>query len=110
VNFKPVTLIDDDEDTKCATPKITNNNGMLTFSCETEGATCHYKITRTGTGNSVAMPEEAVHEVTVWATKAGYQDSDIVTTTINLKKGDVDGNGKVTITDAVKVVNIILGN
>ena len=44
----------------------------------------------------------------MWATKAGYLDSDIATTTITMKQGDVNGDNKVTITDAVSVVNIIL--
>ena len=111
VNFKPFTLIEDEdeEDTKCATPTITNNNGTLTFSCATEGAVCRYEITRAGTGNSVKLPATSEYVVSVWATKAGYENSDVATTTITMKQGDVNGDNTVSITDAVAVVNIILG-
>lgn len=93
---------------KCATPTITNNNGTLTFSCETEGAVCRYEITRAGTGNSVKLPATSEYVVSVWATKAGYENSDVATTTITMKQGDVNGDNTVSITDAVAVVNIIL--
>ena len=95
---------------KCATPTITNNNGTLTFSSTTSGATCQYEITRAGTGNSVTLPATSDYVVKVWATKAGYENSDAATTTITMKQGDVNGDNKVTITDAVTVVNIILDN
>ena len=95
---------------KCATPTITNNNGTLTFSSTTSGATCQYEITRAGEGNSVTLPATSDYVVKVWATKAGYLDSDVATTTITMKQGDVNADGVVTITDAVSVVNIILDN
>jgi hypothetical protein len=96
------------EQEKCAIPTITNNNGTLTFSSATEGAACRYEITRAGTGNSMTLPATSDYVVKVWATKAGYQDSDVATTTITMKQGDVNGDGGVSITDAVAVVNIIL--
>ena len=95
---------------KCATPTITINNGKLTFSCGTAGAVFHYEITRAGDGNSVTLSSTADYVVSVWATKAGYSDSDVATTTITMKQGDVNADGKVTITDAVSVVNIILNS
>ena len=95
---------------KCAPPTITRNNGQLTFSCETEGAVCHYEITRSGEGNTVTLSSTADYVVSVWATKAGYQNSDVATTTITLKQGDVNVDGVVSISDAVSVVNIILNN
>ena len=95
---------------KCTTPTITRNNGQLSFSCETAGAVCHYEITRAGEGNTVTLSSTADYVVSVWATKAGYQDSDVATTTITMKQGDVNADGNVSITDAVTVVNIILNN
>ena len=92
---------------KCATPTITNNNGTLTFACETAGAVCHYEITRAGEGNTVQLSSTADYIVSVWATKAGYLDYDVATTTITMKRGDVNADGVVSITDAVSVVNII---
>ena len=95
---------------KCATPTITSNNGKLTFACGTAGAVCHYEITRAGEGNSVTLSSTADYVVSVWATKAGYQDSDVATSTITMKQGDVNADGNVSITDAVAVVNIILNS
>ncbi len=95
---------------KCATPTITVKNGKLTFACGTAGAVCHYEITRAGEGNTVTLASTADYVVSVWATKAGYSDSDVATTTITLKQGDVNADGNVSITDAVSVVNIILNN
>ena len=92
---------------KCATPTITNNNCTLSFACETAGAVCHYEITRAGEGNTVQLSSTADYVVSVWATKAGYLDSDVATTTITMKRGDVNADGVVSITDAVSVVNII---
>jgi hypothetical protein len=93
---------------KCATPTITNNNGTLSFACETAGAVCHYEITRAGEGNSVQLSATSDYVVKVWATKAGCLDSDIATTTITMKQGDVNADGVVSVTDAVSVVNIIM--
>jgi hypothetical protein len=47
--------------------------------------------------------------VKVYATKDGYEDSDIATETINIIKGDVDGDGVIDIADAVRIVNFIVG-
>ena len=71
---------------------------------------CHYEITRSGEGNTVTLSSTADYVVSVWATKAGYQNSDVATTTITLKQGDVNVDGVVSISDAVSVVNIILNN
>ena len=49
--------------------------------------------------------------VSVYATKSGYEDSDVTTKTfipVKAIKGDVDSDGEITISDAVGVVNIIL--
>ena len=53
-------------------------------------------------------------DYTLYAKKEGYLNSEIATKDIDVSNGtggsdcDVDGNGSVTITDAVKVVNMIL--
>ena len=45
------------EPQKCEKPTISYQNGKLTFSCATDGATCQYSITDTdikaGSGNKV---------------------------------------------------------
>ena len=79
----------------------------MTFACETAGAVCRYEITRAGEGNTVQLSSTADYVVSVWATKTGCLDSDVATTTITMKRGDVNADGVVSITDAVSVVNII---
>ena len=53
------------------------------------------------------------YKVSVYASAEGYENSDVATTTIQLNsngiRGDVNQDGVVNITDAVEVVNIILG-
>ena len=104
------------EPQKCATPTINYENGKLTFSCDTEGATCQYSITDTdikaGSGNEVQLT--TTYKVTVYATKAGYENSDEATLEINVSggasglRGDVNEDGSVNGTDIQEVINIIV--
>jgi hypothetical protein len=105
----PVTL-------KCATPTISYENGKLKFSCATEGATCQYSITDTdikaGSGNEVQLT--TTYKVTVYATKDGYENSDVATKEIDLGasglRGDVNEDGEVNVGDMVVISNIMSGN
>ena len=69
---------------KCDTPTINYVNGILTFTCGTDGATCQYSITDTdikaGTGNEVQLT--ATYTVSVYATASGYENSDVATATL----------------------------
>ena len=50
--------------------------------------------------------------ITVYATKDGYENSEIVTAEITAssdKVGDVNGDGDVNAADVVKLVEIIMG-
>ena len=101
---------------KCATPTISYVDGKLTFSCDTEGATCQYSITDTdikaGSGNEVQLT--TTYKVTVYATKDGYENSDEATLEINVSggtsgiRGDLNGDGVVNMPDAMFIVNKIL--
>ena len=107
---------DTPETQKCATPTISYENGKLKFSCDTEGATFQYSITDTdikaGSGNEVQLT--TTYKVTVYATKDGYENSDVATKDINVgggstaKKGDVNEDGTVNGTDIQEVINIIV--
>ena len=107
---------DTPETQKCATPTISYENGKLTFSCDTEGATCQYSITDTdikaGSGNEVQLT--TTYKVTVYATKAGYENSDEATLEIKVSggtsglRGDVNNDGTVNMPDAMFIVNKIL--
>ena len=63
---------------QCAKPKISYQNGKLTFACTTEGANCQYSITDTdikaGSGNEVNLT--VTYAISVYATKAGYENSE----------------------------------
>ena len=69
---------------KCATPTIGYQNGKLMFNCDTEGATCQYSITdddiKSGSSNEVQLG--FTYHISVYATKAGYENSDVTTATL----------------------------
>ena len=104
-------------DAQCAKPTISYSGNKLTFSCATAGVDFVYDIkvvdAKGGNGNNVAMT--TVYAVSVYATKAGMADSDIVTQNVTVGgsgsglKGDVDGDGSVDVNDVQTTINIILG-
>lgn len=101
---------------KCANPTITCEDGKVKFSCDTEGVTFFSEIGVADAGgyDSNEIDLGLTYKVSVYATAEGYENSDVVTTTLQLNsngiRGDVNQDGVVNITDAVEVVSIILGN
>ena len=98
---------------KCATPTMAIKDGKLVFDCETEGVEYNCTITAadakklTGKEIDLAM----TYKISVYASKADYEDSDIVTQEIKLfngMRGDVNEDGVIDVADVVGVVNIIL--
>lgn len=79
-----VIVEDIPDEEKCAAPTISYQNGKLTFNCATECATFHYLITDTdikkGSGNEVQLT--ATYNISVFAAKAGYENSETVTATL----------------------------
>ena len=75
---------DTPETQKCEKPTISYENGKLTFSCATEGAVCQYSITDTdikaGSGNEVQLG--VTYNISVYAAKSGYENSETVTATL----------------------------
>ena len=69
---------------KCEKPTISYENGKLTFTSETEGAVCQYSITDTdikaGSGNEVQLG--VTYNISVYATKSGYDNSETSTATL----------------------------
>ena len=118
-NFKEIVGLDGTipETPKCAMPTIQIVDGKMKLSCETEGVTFVTSYTSDGLSNStlddeIVLAGTTTCHVSVYATKEGYENSDVATVDVDLhigKKGDVTGDGEVTITDAVEVVNIIMG-
>jgi hypothetical protein len=72
------------EPQKCEKPTISYENGKLTFSCATDGAVCQYSITDTdikaGSGNEVQLG--VTYNISVYAAKAGYENSETATATL----------------------------
>ena len=112
--FKEVVAISGEtpELEKCATPTISFKGGKLHFERETPDVTYHYTITppskTDNTGNDVEVGSS--YTVQVYASKDGYQDSDIAKQDIDIRgiKGDVDGDGVVDVNDVQTTINIIL--
>ena len=104
------------EEQKCAAPAITYEGGILTFSCETEDVEYIYNMTPataiSGNGNNISAP--TAYKVSVYATKSGYKDSDVVTKEITVGsgaagiRGDVNGDGEIGMPDVMFIVNYIL--
>jgi len=69
---------------KCAMPTISYSQGKLSFESATEGAEFEYSITDTdiksGTANEVSLC--VTYTISVYATKAGYENSSIATATL----------------------------
>lgn len=69
---------------KCTTPTISYKNGKLFFNCDTEGATCQSTIKDTDitsySSNEVQLG--VTYNISVYASKAGYENSDVATATL----------------------------
>ena len=69
---------------KCEKPTISYENGKLTFSSATDDATCQYTIADTdikaGSGNEVQLG--VTYNISVYATKSGYDNSETATATL----------------------------
>ena len=74
----------EEESQKCATPSISYADKRLTFSCETEEVEYQYTITdndiKTDIANEVDL--SATYEISVYATKSGFENSDVATATL----------------------------
>ena len=68
----------------CVTPTISYKNGKLSYNCETEGAICHTTITnediKSFDGNEIDLT--VTYNISVYATKDGYFDSDVANATL----------------------------
>ena len=73
-----------EEPTKCATPTISYADKELTFSCETEGVEFVSEIKDVDVNKfyDSRIPLAATYEISVYATKSGYENSDIATATL----------------------------
>ena len=69
---------------KCDMPTIAYTNGKLIFTCNTEGAVCNSIINdsdiRSYSGNEILLG--VTYNISVYATKNGYSDSDVAKATL----------------------------
>ena len=82
-SFKSIVGVEP-ETPKCVLPTISYVNGKLTFASETEGTECVATISdtdiKTHYGNEISLT--ATYTISVYATKIGYDNSDIATATL----------------------------
>lgn len=117
--FKSIVPLEDGDTPttqKCATPEISYADGKLDFTCETEGVGF---VSEVIVGDAKKYYDASVtlsqtYKVTVYATKAGYENSDIATREIVIENGqsslfgDLNKDGKVDVADHVKLSDIIM--
>ncbi len=77
-------IIGDEGGSKVETPTIGYHNGELTFNCATDGVEYVYEITDSDIkkGNDSKVLLTVTYNISVYATKDGYQNSDVVTATL----------------------------
>ena len=108
---------DNPQKPKCATPEISYANGKITFNCKTEGVEYISEIksedVKKYNVGEITLTQK--YNVSVYATKSGYENSDVATREIVITGdgkaiivGDVDGDGKVNVADHVKLSEIII--
>ena len=113
ITFQNIVALDENATLKCSTPTISFDNGKLSISCEMEGVEFVSSVSFADESmhHSSEIPFATTYRISVYAKKDGYDDSDIVTCDVDFSKmiGDVNGDGEITIADAVEIVNTILG-
>lgn len=121
-NFYEIVAIEgvvEPESPKCATPEIQFSNDTFTFSCATQGVEFVSAVTVSDAkkyyDSKIKLAQ--TYKISVYATKNGYERSDIATMEIVITNdstgraevltGDVNGDGVVNIADHVKLSDII---
>ena len=102
---------EEEQPEKCATPTIAIVDGELTFSCETEGVEYAYEITTADVkkGFSDKVKLSGTYKVTVYATKTGWENSDVATLEFTIGAGgdvcDVNKDGAVDVADIATIIS-----
>jgi len=132
-NFKNIVALNGEEipdPQKCSTPTISFIDGKLVFDSETEGVEFISEIKNSDIKKHYDKEVTLVpiYDITVYATKAGYANSDIATATIGWRNGtpilegfssiklegmetngDVNGDGTVDVADIATIITIMAG-
>ena len=93
---------------KCATPTISYSKGELTFSCDTEGAEFVSKITDADIKDyfTSSISLSVTYNISVYATKAGYENSDTIQATLCWIEQQPETEG-ITDEDAITEVQAV---
>jgi len=97
---------------KCSKPKIGVVDGKVTLDCEMSGVTYHWGVSSpSGTNGETNNSSIGLLPITIYvfATKYGYQNSDVATYMFSGLDGDVNSDGEVNVADHVKLSEIIMG-
>ena len=98
---------------KCATPTIQFVDGELVFECDTEGVEFVYEVVnddvKKGTDSRVKLA--CTYEVSVYAKKDGFENSEMATYKIEWLNmvSDVNYDGVTNAADIVMIVKKIMG-
>ena len=92
---------------KCATPTIAYDKGELVFASETEEVNfiSEVKVADAKNNEGARVQLMPTYEITVYATKDGYDDSDVATATIQWRDGRPQFTGFSSITLDGKAAN-----
>ena len=114
-NFKRIVALNGStpEPQKCATPTISYIDGEIVFGCATEDVEYVSEIKASDANKyydqKIVLTNKYI--VSVYATKTGYEDSEVATAEISIEgsglKGDVNGDGEVGIGDIITITNIM---
>jgi hypothetical protein len=83
-NFGKIVALDGATTQKCETPTISYENGVLKMTCATEGVEYVTDIADADIKKHYAseITLTATYSISVYATKAGFENSDVVTATL----------------------------
>ena len=115
-NFESIVSLDNSDTQggqKCSTPTISFSDGVIFFSSETPDVRYRWVISPLcGTNGTAYYNYSKINTqpvtLSVFATKSGYQNSDVATYVFPSLVGDVNQDGVVDVADHVKLSEIIM--
>ena len=83
-DFGTIVSLEEGEELKCEKPRIKYNNGKLSFESDTEGAEFIYEIKDSDIkkGYEAEVDLNMTYNITVYAFKSGYTDSEVAKATL----------------------------
>lgn len=109
-DFGKIVGINGSIQNKCEKPTISYNNGKLIFHSTTEGASYTYEITDADikTGYSAEVELTATYNISVFATKEGYENSDVEKATLCWIDADPKTEGITNVVANVRAKAVLI--